>query len=86
MEADLIVDYDVHLHSGRVWKCYVEVPCAHSPAEVTKYVSITVEVIAHNQDLAQYIAMCLYPDYSSLSVKDEPIKPGTSEDIPTPTT
>lgn len=84
--ADLIIDYDVHLHAGRVWRCNVEVPCAHTPAEITKYANITVEVIAPNQHLAQYIAMCLYPDYSSLSIEDEPIKPGTSEDIPTSTT
>tara|TARA_A200000159_G_scaffold162053_1_gene185120 strand:- start:115 stop:372 length:258 start_codon:yes stop_codon:yes gene_type:complete len=84
--ADLVIDYDVHLHAGRVWRCQVEVPCAHSPAEITNYVNLTVEVIAPDQNLAQYIAMCLYPDYSSLSIEDEPIKPGTSEDIPTQTT
>ena len=83
---DLVVDYDVHLHSGRVWRCHIEVPCAHSPAELTKHVDVCVEVIAHNQHLAHYIAMCLYPDYLSLSVEDEPIKPGTPEDIPTQTT
>ena len=53
---------------------------------LTKHVDVCVEVIAHNQHLAHYIAMCLYPDYLSLSVEDEPIKPGTPEDIPTQTT
>ena len=84
--ADLIVDYDVHLHSNRVWRCHVEVPCAHKPAEIAQHVEISVDVIAPDQRLAQYIAMCLYPDYLSVCIEDEPIKPGTSEDIPTPTT
>ena len=84
--SDLVIDYDVHLHSGRVWRCNVEVPCVHSPAELKKYVNVSVQVIAPDQHLAQYIAMRLYPDYLSLSIEDEPIKPGTSEDIPTQTT
>ena len=67
--ADLIIDYDVHLHSGRVWRCSVELPndCGA--------VNVTVEVIAPNQHLAQYIVMCMYPNYSSLSIEDEPINP-----------
>ena len=84
--SDLVIDYDVHLHSGRVWRCNVEVPVTHLENEIKQRLDVVVEVIAPNQHLAQYIAMCLYPDYLSLSIEDEPIKPGTSEDIPTQTT
>ena len=84
--ADLIINYDVHLNSGRVWRCHLEVPVAHEKNEVKQYLDVTVEVIAPDQNLAQYIAMCLYPDYSTLSIDDEPIQPGTSDDFSTPTT
>ena len=78
--ADLVIDYDVHLHSGRVWRCNVELPndCG--------VVNVTVEVIAPDQHLAQYIVMCMYPTYSSLSIEDEPINPRIDPDISTQST
>lgn len=79
--SDLVIDYDVHLHAGRVWRCYLQLPCTTS-----KYIYVTVEVIAPNKNLAQYIASTIYPEFTTLSIEDEPIKPGTSENISASTT
>ncbi len=69
MTADLHVDYDVHLRSGRVWRVQLELPVEGEPYCV--YVS--VDVVAPNRDLAQYIAATIYPEYLSLCIDDEPI-------------
>lgn len=76
MEPDIVVDYDAHLKSGRVWRVDVEVPTFNDPDDlpddVPSSIVIGTDVVAHNQSLARYIAECLYPDFLSICVPDEP--------------
>jgi len=65
MPTDLLVDYDAHLESGRVWEVEVEVP---TDFEV---IHIKTHVISPNRDLAQYIVASIYPNYESISISDE---------------
>jgi len=73
MIADLHVDYDSHLRSGRVWRVEVGLPLQDAPDDVPYSIDVAVDVVAPNRDLAQYIAATMYPDYSYLSIPDEPL-------------
>jgi hypothetical protein len=73
MTADLHIDYDAHLRSGRVWRVEVELPLEDAPDDVPNVIDVTVDVVAPNRDLAQYIAATIYPEYLSLCIDDEPI-------------
>ena len=73
MTADLVIDYDVHLRSGRVWRVELDLPLEDAPEDVPSSISVTVDVVAPNRDLAQYVAATLYPSYSSLCIDDEPL-------------
>lgn len=79
MTADLIIDYDVHLRSGRVWRVEVEVPLSDNvdelPEDVPTTISVAVDVVAPTRDLAQYIAATMYPTYTSLCIDEEPLSP-----------
>lgn len=67
--SNLLIDYDVHLHSGRVWRVDVELP----REDTDDCLSVSVDVVAPSRDLATYIAATMYPTYESLSVPDEPL-------------
>lgn len=69
MATNLLIDYDVHLGSGRVWEVEVELPDEDST------IALKTHVIASNRDLAQYIAASIYPDYDSIAIGDEPLSP-----------
>lgn len=71
MTAELHVDYDVHLRSGRVWRVELELPVEGEPY----CIRMTVDVVAPNRDLAQYVAATIYPEYISLCIDDEPLSP-----------
>ena len=73
MTADLHVDYDVHLQSGRVWRVEVGLPLQDAPDDVPDSIDMTVDLVAPNRDLAQYIAATMYPDYSYIVAPDEPL-------------
>lgn len=79
MTADLVIDYDVHLRSGRVWRVEVEVPLSDNveelPEDAPTTLYVAVDVVAPNRDLAQYIAATMYPTYTSLCIDDEPLSP-----------
>ena len=78
MTADLHIDYDVHLRSGRVWRIEVELPLGDVPEDVPSHISVTVDVVAPNRDLAQYIVATIYPEYTSLCIDDEPLSGSNS--------
>jgi hypothetical protein len=85
MTADLHIDFDAHLRSGRVWRVELELPMISIegedslPDDVPSHIFVTVDVVAPNRDLAQYVAATLYPSYSSLCIDDEPLSPNDSE-------
>jgi hypothetical protein len=78
MTADLHIDYETHLGCGRVWRVEVEIPLKDAPEDVPPFLDVTVDVIAPNRDLAQYIAATMFPEYSSISIHDEPLRPSNS--------
>lgn len=71
MKPDVIIDYAKHLQDGYVWKVFVELPM-QDDEDVTFYTA-AVDVIAPNQELAQYIVSTIYPEYLSITVKDDPL-------------
>ena len=75
MTADLVIDYDVHLRSGRVWRVELELPLEDAPEDVPSVISVAVDVVSPTRDLAQYIAATIYPEYISLCIDDEPLSP-----------
>ena len=73
MSADMIVDYDAHLKSGRVWRVDISLPMQDCPEDKPDFLNVSVDVIAPNRDLAQYIVSVMYPDYDALSIPDDPL-------------
>ena len=73
MNCDMHIDYDRHLLHKNVWRVYVEMPMQSSPKDSLEFLSISVDVIASDRDLAQYIVARMYPDYESISVDDSPL-------------
>ena len=73
MNCDMHIDYDRHLMHKNVWRVYVEMPMQSSPKDSLEFLSISVDVIASDRDLAQYIVARMYPDYESISVDDSPL-------------
>ena len=73
MNCDMHIDYDRHLLHKNVWRVYVEMPMQSSPKDALEFLSILVDVIASDRDLAQYIVARMYPDYESISVDDSPL-------------
>jgi hypothetical protein len=73
MTADLHIDYDVHLRSGRVWRVELQLPLQNAPDDAPNFIDVSVDVVAPNRELAQYIAATIYPEYLSLCIDYEPI-------------
>ena len=73
MNCDMHIDYDRHLMHKNVWRVYVEMPMQSSPKDALEFLSISVDVIASDRDLAQYIVARMYPDYESITVDDSPL-------------
>jgi hypothetical protein len=73
MSADMIIDYDAHLKNGCVWRVNIALPMQDSPEDVPNYLDVSVDVVAPNRDLAQYIVSVMYPDYDTLSIPDDPL-------------
>jgi len=73
MIADMHIDYERHLKHKNVWRCYVETPMQDSSLDAPEYLSISVDVISPDRDLAQYIVARMYPDYGSISVDNSPL-------------
>ena len=69
----MIVGWEQHLKNGNVWRVYVELPMQDSPDDVPNFLSIEVDVVAPNHDLARYIVSTMYPDYDSIGCNDVPL-------------
>jgi len=78
MTADLYIDYETHLGCGRVWQIDLQIPLKDAPEDVPNSLDVTVDVVAPNRDLAQYIAATMFPEYSSILIPDEPLRPSHS--------
>lgn len=72
MKVDMTLGWKEHLKNGNVWRTYVELPMQDE--QDVSYYSVSVDIVSPNQDLAQYIATTMYPDYLSVSVEDDPIR------------
>lgn len=73
MQPDMIVSWDKHLKNGNIWRVSIELPMQDAPEDAPQWLDVAVDVVAPNQQLAQYIATTMYPDYESLSVSDRPL-------------
>ena len=73
MNYDMLVSWDKHLKNGNIWRVNVELPMQDAPEDAPQWLDVAVDVVAPNQQLAQYIATTMYPDYESLSVSDRPL-------------
>ena len=73
MTPDIIIDYNAHLKNGSVWIAEVELPMQDAPDDEILYLRVSVEVIAPNPDLAQYVVTTMYPDYESICISNDPL-------------
>jgi hypothetical protein len=73
MQADMKVNLLNHLHNGNVWQVEVELAMQGGESDEQLYYTVSVDMVAPNRDLAQYIVSTMYPDYTSISVADEPV-------------
>ena len=73
MKHDMIVGWDQHLKSGHVWRIEIELPMQDQLKDEPNFLSVAVDVVAPNRDLACYIVSAMYPDYESMCSSDEPV-------------
>jgi hypothetical protein len=73
MQPDMIVSWDKHLKNGNIWRVNIELPMQDAPEDAPQWLDVAVDVVAPNQQLAQYIVTTMYPDYESLSVSERPL-------------
>lgn len=73
MSADLHCDFEYHLRKGNVWRVEVEVPIEPDGPDDVDFLQLSVDVVATNQNLAQYIVQELHPDCLFVCVSDEPL-------------
>ena len=69
---DMIISWDEHRRNGNVWRVEVELAMQGGDTDEQLYYNVAVDVVAPTPELAQYIVTSMYPDYSSVSVPDEP--------------
>tara|TARA_A100001201_G_scaffold2589_6_gene6633 strand:+ start:54 stop:281 length:228 start_codon:yes stop_codon:yes gene_type:complete len=73
MQTDMKVCLLNHLQNGNVWQVEVELAMQGGESDEQLYYTVSVDIVAPNRDLAQYIVSTMYPDYTSISVADEPV-------------
>jgi hypothetical protein len=73
MISDLIIDFDNHLKTGRVYLVELELELQDAPDDVPSSITADVYVVANSYYQAQYIANTMYPDVLSISVHETPI-------------
>ena len=73
MQPDMIVSWDKHLKNGNIWRVELELPMQDAPEDAPQWLDVVVDVVAPNQELAQYIVTTMYPDYESLSISEQPL-------------
>ena len=69
---DMIISWDEHRRNGNVWRVEVELAMQGGDTDEQLYYNVAVDAVAPTPELAQYIVTSMYPDYSSVSVPDEP--------------
>jgi hypothetical protein len=73
MISDLIIDFENHLKTGRVYLVELELELQDAPDDVPSCITADVYVIANSHYQAQYIANTMYPDVLSICVNENPI-------------
>lgn len=73
MMSDMVIDYAAHLKAGRVWRVEIQLPMQDSSDDAPDFLTVSVDVVAPNKNLAQYIVSTIYSDFESLSISDEPL-------------
>jgi hypothetical protein len=73
MMSDMVIDYAAHLKAGRVWRVEIQLPMQDAPDDVPDFLNVSVDVVAPNKHLAQYIVSTIYTDFESLRISDEPL-------------
>jgi hypothetical protein len=71
--SDMVIDYAAHLKAGRVWRVEIELPMQDAPDDAPDFLNVSVDVVAPNKNLAQYIVSTIYTDFESLCISDEPL-------------
>lgn len=69
----MVIDYAAHLKAGRVWRVEIQLPMQDSSDDAPDFLTVSVDVVAPNKNLAQYIVSTIYSDFESLSISDEPL-------------
>lgn len=69
----MVIDYAEHLKAGRVWRVEIQLPMQDSSDDAPDFLTVSVDVVAPNKNLAQYIVSTIYSDFESLSISDEPL-------------
>ena len=75
LKSDMIVSWDKHLANENVWRVEVELPMQDAPEDKKQFLTVEVDVVAPNSDLAGYIVTTMYPDYESLCCNEKPLEP-----------
>jgi hypothetical protein len=70
---DMVIDYAAHLKAGRVWRVEIQLPMQDAPDDAPDFLNVSVDVVAPNKNLAQYIVSTIYTDFESLCISDEPL-------------
>jgi hypothetical protein len=73
MMSDMVIDYAAHLKAGRVWRVEIQLPMQDAPDDAPDFLNVSVDVVAPNKNLAQYIVSTIYSDFESLCISDEPL-------------
>lgn len=73
MMSDMVIDYAAHLKAGRVWRVEIQLPMQDAPDDAPDFLNVSVDVVAPNKNLAQYIVSTIYTDFESLCISDEPL-------------
>ena len=73
MMSDMVIDYTAHLKAGRVWRVEIELPMQDAPDDAPDFLNVSVDVVAPNKHLAQYIVSTIYSDFESLRISNEPL-------------
>ncbi len=70
---DMIVSWDHHLKHGNLWRVEIELPMQDAPEDEKQFLTVEVDVVAPNSELASYIVSTMYPDYDFLSCSEQPL-------------
>ena len=72
-QPDMYVTFRDHIRHGNVWTAEVELSMQDTLDEPAYPLLVVVDVIAPNRDLARYIVAEMYPEYSSITIENEPL-------------